>query len=436
MIGPWPINWSHYMDSPYAQMTFSRIEQLPVEAQEGTIEAGVAVGEITPPVGEPLAGYSGRMPKESTGIKDKLFAKALTLKVQDKCVSIVSADILLFLPQIRSEILKRTNLAEEQVYFTSTHTHSGPGGYAKGAIEEFVIGAFSPKILDRLSQQVADVILESRKNLHGSRVCTGVLHHVPTWVHITRNRSDDTLRGFEEIEFLRVIPIDKNDKPLATLIIASPHATCLDNENRLVSGDYPTYLQTIVEKEFGGVCMFAAGAVGTMGPSVVAKDQSENANWIAKLICTRLRPVLSESPQNCQQKIALGSWVVPIDIPDAQFRFRYIDGLGISPFLASRLHGGQSYVHVLRVDDLLLLGVPSDFSGELAQQLSLGAKKQELQPVITSFNGDWIGYLITRKRFDEQNFESREENFAGPWGGEYFFDVLTRLHNRFSKASN
>ncbi len=418
------------MDMPYAQMTFDRIARLPVDTQEGTVEAAVAVKEITPPVGEPMAGYSGRLPKESTGIKDKLFAKSISLKVGGKFVSIVSADILLFLPQIRSEIIRRTNLKEEEIYFTATHTHSGPGGYAKGLIEEFVLGSFSEKILDRLSQQVADVILESRKNLHSAKVCTGVMLGDPKWVNITRNRSDAKLKGFEEVDFVRIL---QDDKSLATLLIASPHATCLDNQNHQISGDYPTFLQADIEKEFGGVCMFAAGAVGTMGPAHVADNQDENAKQIADLICARVRPVLTAHDADCKSKIALGSWILLVDIPEAQYRIKLIDGLGLSPITASHLHSNQSYIHALRIGDLILFGTPSDFSGELAQQLSVSASKKALKPVITSFNGDYIGYLITRQRYDQQTFESREENFTGPWCGEYFYDVLTRLFDRLSK---
>lgn len=433
LIGPWPINWSHYKDSPYAQMTFARVERLPLDVQEGTVEASVAVGEITPPVGEPMAGYSGRSPKESNAIKDRLFAKSLTFKVGNKCISIVSADILLFLPQLRSEIIRKTNLKEEELYFTSTHTHSGPGGYAKGLIEEIVLGSFSQQILDRLSQQVADVILKSRNNLQSAKVCTGVLRANPAWVPITRNRSDAAARGYEEVDFVRVL---RGDKPLATLIVASPHATCLDRDNHQISGDYPTNLQTQMEKEFGGVCMFAAGSVGTMGPARVADNQDENAKSIANLICCRFRPVLTANDSKCKSAISLGSWILLVDIPDAQYRVRFIDAVGLSPFVSSRLHGTQSYIHALRIDDLVLFGTPSDFSGELAEKLSAGTKKEGLKPVITSFNGDYIGYLITRKRFDEQSFESREENFTGPWGGEYFYDVLTRLLDRLSKKSD
>lgn len=434
LIGPWPIDWSHYKDSAYAQMTFARVERLPLDVQEGTVEAAVAVREITPPVGEPMAGYSGRAPKESTGIKDKLFAKSLTLKVGSKCISIVSADILLFLPQIRNEIIRKTNLKEDEIYFTSTHTHSGPGGYAKGLIEEIVLGTFSEQILDRMSQQVSDVILASRKAPQNAKICTGVLRSNPSWVAITRNRSDAKSKGYEEVDFVRVL---QGDKSLATLIIASPHATCLDKNNHQICGDYPTYLQAQMEKEFGGVCMFAAGAVGTMGPAHVADNQDENAKSLANLICARFRPVFTGNDSSCKSKISLGSWIVLVDIPSAQYRVRFVDAVGLSPISSSHLHSSQSFIHALRIDDLVLLGTPSDFSGELAQQLSDRAqKKEELKPVITSFNGDYIGYLITRKRFDEQTFESREENFTGPWGGEYFYDVLTRLLDRLSQNSD
>ena len=50
----------------------------------------------------------------------------------------------------------------------------------------------------------------------------------------------------------------------------------------------------------------------------------------------------------------------------------------------------------------------------------------------TSFNGDYVGYLLPQRRYSTPHFETRGENLFGPWCGEYFNEISRRVVARLS----
>src|SRR3990170_2683522 len=66
---------------------------------------------------------------------------------------------------------------------------------------------------------------------------------------LTRNRRgwDSTDEALTALAFSR-----KDGSALATLVNYAVHATVMGPENRLVSGDFPTYLREAVEAQLGG----------------------------------------------------------------------------------------------------------------------------------------------------------------------------------------
>jgi len=61
--------------------------------QEMKFKAGVAVANITPPVGVDMTGFGGR-PSGAIGIHDDIFAKALVLDDGNHQLIIVTSDLL------------------------------------------------------------------------------------------------------------------------------------------------------------------------------------------------------------------------------------------------------------------------------------------------------------------------------------------------------
>lgn len=92
------------------------------------LEVGVAMVDITPPVGFPLYGYP---PKPSTGIKDPLYAKAIVFKQGETRGALVVCN-LLGIPRdlsriVRERAFKETGIPFQNMSISATHTHTSPG---------------------------------------------------------------------------------------------------------------------------------------------------------------------------------------------------------------------------------------------------------------------------------------------------------------------
>ena len=64
------------------------------QVEAGRLTAGVAAVDITPPVGTPLGGYGARHGRPSTGVHDRLYAKALVLDNRSERIAIVTCDLI------------------------------------------------------------------------------------------------------------------------------------------------------------------------------------------------------------------------------------------------------------------------------------------------------------------------------------------------------
>jgi len=464
LVGPWPTYSTHYDDTDYAKATFARIGTLPLEASRGEAMAGMAVADITPPVGEPMAGFSARDPMESEAILDRVYVKALSLSNSHRTVTIVGGDILLVSPALREEVLRRVGLSRQDVYFTASHTHSGPGGYQPGWVWEAVLGSYDEKILSRLADAMADVITRSRTDMTPARVGVGLVVRTR---FLARNRLDSTPAH----QTLAMLVVRRADGPgfLGTMVCFPAHPLCLGKENRSISGDYPGVVQRSVEQPTRAPCLFAVGATGSMVPASDLPRGQERMNEYGTCVAALARGVCGEPPlddfravldskkdmralglagrlpdrepgviaraqfPDPERKLALAAGVLEVDLPPQQYRIS--EHLRLSPVAASWLHDRKSYIHVLRINDAVLLGMPADYSGELAAELEEYAEGSGLFPLVTSFNGDYVGYLLPRRRYGTPHFETRDENLFGPWCGEYFNEISRRVVARLAAAA-
>lgn len=417
-IGPWPAYYESYEGTDYAEATFARLGELDLTPTDGPFHAGAAKVEITPKVGEPLAGFSARDPKACEGVIDKLYARAITLSNGRKTVTIVGGDILLIMPKLRDTILSRTGLPREDVYFTASHTHCGPGGYSSRWIDEISLGEYDEAVFNRLANAFARAITLSRHNLSPAILATTSDQAPGDPDSFVRNRIDKQAPAHTTISSIMILPheVDTDNFCIGSLVVASPHPTCYGKSTRKAAGDYPGVLQNKIESSsLTSTCMFAIGSPGSMSPAKNAPKGAKRAKQVASAIVPQLAD-LTTSSKTCQ----LASAVLEVDLPPIQVRIG--NYFRLSPVAGRYLHSRRSYIHILRINDLVLLGMPADYSGELTMELEKYAAEQTstLIPVVTSFNGDYIGYLIHESRYHLDHYESREMNFFGPYCGDYF----------------
>jgi hypothetical protein len=135
----------------------------PVVAEE--LQAGAAIVEITPPVGDAMWGYAARKDAPSTGVRDPLKARALVLGVGKERLALVSLDLgraptRASMDAIRAKV-KAGGVGN--VLVVASHMHHGP------VIELDNWPTPKRSYVRQLEDKLADIILMANKNLRPAR---------------------------------------------------------------------------------------------------------------------------------------------------------------------------------------------------------------------------------------------------------------------------
>jgi hypothetical protein len=226
----------------------------------GPLRAGAAVRVITPRVegAQPpprVAGYGAGT--DATGVLDDLYARALVLEAGSGSVAIVALDLIgLFhddVVLIREAVRRSPGGAPGDVLVVSTHTHAGPD----------VLGLWTPagrgrdeSYLAAVREAAAEAVAEAWAARRPARLAVA---SVPL-PHLVR----DT-RLPEVIDPTAVlVRADAADESgaIAVFLIFASHPEALGRENTRISSDYPGPARRALEEAFGGVAIFASGAIG------------------------------------------------------------------------------------------------------------------------------------------------------------------------------
>jgi len=445
-IGPWPVDNTPFEATKYAQQTFNEIDKLSFSKNASDIKAGYAKRDITPPIGGPIGGYSARTPKINTGSYESVFVKAVTIKNSESSVTIVNSETLLPLPEFVIAVTKKSGLQRRELFFTSTHTHSGPGGYASGFIAKQTLGDFSPAYFSFLVDKTTEAILESRKTLAPVELnYRNVSLSIELSDKLLTNQLQPKKNPYSKLQLLHIVS-KTNHKAVATLVTFSAHPTFFGQKNKKISGDYPALLTQKIESELGGGAIFIPGAVG----GTLAKINGGNSSGqpkvsnlqrheYAQALFAIVRSALMENSnigkkQSLTFSIAtINSLLLPVELPQPNFRIS--DNFRLSPLLVNAIfHGQSSYIQVLTFGQLALFAFPADYSGELASDLDRYALKQGISTWVTSFNGDYLGYLTPSRLYSLNHHITRDNNIYGPFGGDYFNKVSKKMINKIKNS--
>jgi hypothetical protein len=240
------------------------------------LEAGVAVADLTPPVGIPMWGYSN--PEQvSAGTLDPLYGKALVLRVGEACIGLVSMDFGRMPPSRHCEAVRKKvrKSGINDVIFCATHTHSGP-------IME------SPDLahVEPIGDALADLLTEAAARLQPVRLGVG---KAP--LEIAHNRrvvkDGQCWMRWRNVEKLPSGPLDPeltalhleslDGNALATLVHYACHPVILGPDNRKYSADWPGIMCRDVQRQTGAPCLFLQGAAGDINPFFDKMALSEGA---------------------------------------------------------------------------------------------------------------------------------------------------------------
>ncbi len=387
-----------------------------------SLSTGWSKVSITPETVLPLAGYGARDPMEFEQIHDSVFVRALVFDNGLTKKAIISADLLIIHPEVTralKEKLKKTTWTLNDILLTATHTHSSLGSWAPGMVGKMFAGAYDPGVVEWLSGRISQALAEAEDNATTGLIGYGELS-VPDMI---RNR----LVGSEGTTdpLLKVI-LARNSRGLAIHGIYGAHATCLDHNFRDISADYPAaYYQAFKEDTLVKYAGFSAGAVASMGPADIDRQQWAKAEIIGNNLAEQTKLLQMLGPP-MHQKAGLRSFEIPFELREPHMKVS--KNLILRPWLFKTFVGDYSTsISCLQINDILFIGLPCDFSGELAVQLHQYARSKNLNLIITSFNGGYIGYVPDDRWYDLDKYETRTMSWFGFDNGAYFSEVITRI---------
>lgn len=247
---------------------FVLLAAAPARAQ---LEVGVARADVTPPTGGRMYGYGARGENTSTGVHDRLHARALVAFDGRTKVALVTLD----LGYVDTVLTRRVRVAVEaaigleDVLLMASHTHSGP------TFAPDFPSAAAP-FVDDLADAIAGAVAEADAARQPARLAAG-------WGRLEEghNRRKVLPDGTVEMRWanrdrLPTRPVDyavgvlafdtPAGEPIATLVNYTCHPVVLGPENLEFSADYPGALVAMVDRQVGGQTMFIQGAAGDINP--------------------------------------------------------------------------------------------------------------------------------------------------------------------------
>lgn len=430
----------------------------------GTLEAGVAVRDISPPLdmydpwvdkdGDHLfdAGMdswedrngNGRFDtlwmagfepnRAASGIEQPIDVRALALRNNGELVVMATLDAIGIqhndVVAIRQAV--STALGIDHILISATHTHEVPDPVGMWSSPVPFL-SFDPAYIDFVRPQVVEAIEAAVAALTPVDMhCVQV--EVPEEGFVRDSRKpfirDPNLYAFR---FTR----PGTQETLATFVSWGNHPEALGGKNTRITPDFPYWLRKGLEEGvpgpngaegFGGTCLYFQGVLGGLmtqlemsvphrdGTQSFKEDSFEKAQALGENVAVLTAKAL-RSDAAWKNEAPVLAWSARTIKARLQPLFRAVVGLGL-------MHQGyypggmaKSEINVLRIGDVLMLSTPGEIYPEIVVGgvEALPGRDYEIDPVevpalktemhgrmnlVLGLANDFIGYIIPKSQWD------------------------------------
>lgn len=247
---------------------------------------GFARNKITPPMDTSMAGYGNSETRRSSRISDPLYATCVAICDGEKTALLYSLDLIHIEKStyhtLTRVIQNQTGIAPEYVFFTCTHTHSGPTTNADDAY------------ISRLLTQVAATAKEAiatldRAEMYVGETRTQDLAYVRRYI-----REDGTAGGgsnnvlgtdsplarheTDADNQMQIIRFDRANQKDVVLVNWTCHVTTVGSSTgTTVSADWVGVFRKEFEQESGMYFSYYQGAAGNVTPGTKLSWEQNNS---------------------------------------------------------------------------------------------------------------------------------------------------------------
>ena len=401
--------------------------------------------DITPRVGVDLCGFGPFLNRHSTGVRDRLWARAMAVQVEGKRAVVIACDLIGIAPrttqQVRALLADACGLPPEAVMICCSHTHSGPapGNYIGW-------GEADPPYLETLPHRIAQAAMEALDKLqpatlhHAEVPCEGIgqnREYDQYWAPYDEAMQPDWRPAKPELTDTTCHVLaarDKDGELLGFVTYFGCHPVVCCSQCHVIHGDYPGIALNNVERDNPGVVgLFLQGAQGDVNSAIGSCAEQESLialDEIAGRFARAVRRGIDEGKALDVSSLAMHrrevvftrkDWsgdeikrrldeceeqMVAAD-EDAEFtdeetrktRMQCVYAIALRGLLA-RCERGESLspvteMHGVRIGPIALLGSPF----ETFQAIKNDACEQAVAPIplVTSFVNDSVGYAVDKR---------------------------------------
>ena len=420
-----PVDKTPLIESRYYQLAQQKLDSLnsSYTLQDSKyFKAGWAKTNITPQYPLPLAGYGARKGVFVSTVHDSVWARGFVFDNGFNKSAIITLDLLIIPPAVTEALrilLPEIGYSQDQIFLSATHTHCSVGGWADSWIGTQFAGEYQNEIVNDLAIAIITTIKKAETNLVSAKVGYARYDASP----FTRNRLVGE-KGSRDT-WLRVVKIQQESGAVALITTFSAHATVLSHRQMNYSRDYPgalvDSLENITNVDFAAFC---AGAVGSHSP--VTKG-GKSYNKIA-LLASNLKSLIGANVSSIPINKVQQSGTIRFDVPLRKPHIRVAANWRVRPWIFEKLtEVSPAYISLLRIGNIAFIGTPCDFSGELTAAIDEKANALDLNVLVTSFNGGYIGYITKDEWYNLKEYETFVMNWFGPYNGAYFVNLIQRL---------
>jgi sugar phosphate isomerase/epimerase len=433
------------------------------------LRAGVAVIDITPPIGYRMSGYFYE--RLSTAVMNPLHAKAIVLRQENQSAALVFCDLIGLSREVSSRARKqaseKTGIPPENILIAATHSHTGPlySGALRKHFHDVAVAKYGSDPCEEvdyasvLAGKIAQVIAQADAAVKPVWLQAGVAQQQRLSFNRRFHMKDGTVRfnpGVLNPDIVRAAgPIDPQvpfvffrgidgDSAIAAMVNFALHLDTTGGTE--YAADYPYYLEQSLRQTFGDnfVLLFGTGTCGDINHIDVTKKERLKTDYIGRTLAETVRAKVNELKTAAEPALAVRREIVeaplqhysPEKIAWARENIKKVGTSELSfleqveaykildiEMLASKTLPLE--VQVFRLSrDVAVVGLP----GEVFVDLGLAIKRASPFPVtlVIELCQDDPGYIPTKKAFSEGSYETVNSRIA-PGGGEMMADAAVRL---------
>ncbi|MDT8302721.1 MAG: TIM barrel protein, partial [Sedimentisphaerales bacterium] len=433
------------------------------------LKAGLAVVNITPPVGYRMSGYFSE--RLSTGTSNPLQAKAIVLRQGQASGALVFCDIIGLSLDVSSRVrriaAKRTGIQAENILIAATHSHTGPlySGALRKHFHDLAVAEHGMDPCEKvdysseLVKKIVRVISQANKKAKPVQLSAGVAKQEGLSFNRRFHMKNGTVRfnpGAMNPDIVRVAgPIDPelgivffnkagSGSPDAALVNFTLHLDTFGGTK--YAADYPFYLEQSLRQTYGDdfISLFGTGTCGDINHIDVTKRERLKTDFIGKTLAQTVKAKANSLDNVAEPSLAVRSETVHVPLQNfgqdkiawaresikkvGTSELSFLEQVEAYKILAREMRPGDTIgleVQVFRLSsDVAVVGLP----GEVFVDLGLAIKQASpfTTTLVIELCHDAPGYIPTKKAFAEGSYETVNSRIA-PGGGEKMVKAAVRL---------